>query len=389
MRIGVDAGCWANRRGYGRFTRGLLEALLAQPSEHEYLFFVDAQSYAQQPFPPRAKLVVVPTGQSPTAAASAGGRRAVGDLWAMAEAVRRTPLDVLFFPSVYTYFPAWTQATVILGIHDVIAEDYPDLIFPGGQGRRLWALKGWLARQQANYVLTVSDHARNGILRRFHPHSERIWVVDEAPDPVFRPLKNLDGALLQRYGIRPGERFLIYLGGINPHKNLTMLVQALADLGSEYADVRLLLVGDRADGFTPGLDALLSKITALDLTHRVHFTGFVPDPEVVHLLNAAQVLVLPSVAEGFGLPAVEAAACATPVIATRNSPLPDLLAGGGRFIDPTQPEALTHALREILADPHLREQLGQGAHARASQLSWARTARQMTALLDAIAQERS
>lgn len=80
----------------------------------------------------------------------------------MTKSVAGQSLDAFFFPSVYTYFPAITTGKIILGVHDVIAEDYPDLVFPDKKHRRLWALKGWLAHKQTNYIMTVSEHAKKG-----------------------------------------------------------------------------------------------------------------------------------------------------------------------------------------------------------------------------------
>lgn len=393
MRVGIDATCWSNRRGYGRFTRSLLGALFEADTAHEYLLFVDAQTHARGDLPRGVPRVVVPTTQAPTDAASADGRRSARDLLAMTAAVARHRLDAFFFPSVYTYFPLLNRTTIILGVHDVIAEDYPDLVFPDRRGRRLWALKGRLAHRQADYILTVSEHAKGGILRHFGHPSERVWVVDEAPDPVFRPMPpaELDRALLQQHAIAPEDRFFLYLGGVNPHKNLALAVEALAEVRRDPAagDARLVIVGDiRDDGFTPGLRALRERIAALDMAESVRFTGFLPDAEVVHLLNAAQAVVLPSFAEGFGLPAVEGAACGVPVIATRNSPLPDLLAGGGIFVDPTNRDQLTEAVRRLLTDPGERRLLGRGALRRAQELTWRHSVEQMTALLDAIARGR-
>ena len=389
MRIGIDAACWSNRRGYGRFTRGLIQALLEVNTEHEFILFVDTQTYAQGQLPASATCIVVPTTQSPTTAASASSRRSLGDLWAMAAAVAQCPLDALFFPSVYTYFPVLTRATIILGVHDVIAEEYPHLIFSERRSQQLWALKGWLAHRQADYILTVSGHAKSGIVRHFGHASERVWVVDEAPDPIFRPLplKEIDQELLYQHGILPTTRFLLYLGGVNPHKNLLMLIESLATIRYKASceDVRLVIVGDiKSDVFTPGLEALKARITELELTDIVHFTGFLPDADVVHFLNAALAVVLPSVAEGFGLPAIEGAACGTPVVATCNSPLPELLAGGGLFVNPTQPEQLTQALKQILSDEVKRQRMGQIALEKVRLLSWQRSARQMQEMLTAV-----
>ncbi len=387
MRIGIDATCWSNRRGYGRFTRGLIQALVEANIDDEFILFVDAHTFAKNQFPEQATCVVVSTTQAPTEAASSSGQRSLKDLWAMMQAVNRYPLDVLFFPSVYTYFPVITKATIILGVHDVIAEDYPELIFPQRRGRWLWNLKGWLAHHQADFILTVSNHAKNGIIRHFQQHTaDRIWVIDEAPDPIFRPLAatEIDWQLLGKHGISKGDRFLLYVGGINPHKNLGMLIESLAILHQEddCKDVRLVIVGDiKTDVFTPGLDALKTQILLRNLEPSVHFTGFVPDADVVHFFNASQVLVLPSFAEGFGLPAIEGAACGAPVVATHNSPLPDLLAGGGLFIDPTDPEQLTQALRQILSDEEGRCSMAKVALASARQFTWQRSAQQMQTML--------
>ena len=389
MRIGIDATCWSNSRGYGRFTRGLVRHLLDSNKADEFILFVDAQTAATHQLPETATHVVVSTSESPTEAASAAGQRSLQDLWAMASQVSRYPLDIFFFPSVYTYFPIFTQAKIILGVHDVIAEDFPELIFPQLKRRYLWQIKGGLARRQADYILTVSNHAKQGILRHFNYPTDRVWVVDEAPDPVFRPLsaREVDSALLQNHQLMAGDRFFLYLGGINPHKNLGTLMTCLSKISREpaHSDMKLVIIGEiEKEVFNPGLTALRQQIQALGLSEQVYFTGYLPDTEAVHFFNAAQAVVLPSFAEGFGLPAMEGAACGTPVIATINSPLPELLSGSGFFIDPHQPDELTDALRQILDNDLLREKFRKGALARSQQFTWQRTARQFKSKLDTL-----
>jgi len=129
MRVGVDAACWSNKRGYGRFTRGLLNAFVESNTKHELIFFVDSQTAGDGDLPSNVRTVVVNTGDRPTEAASASDSRSIKDLLAMTRAVAGQSLDAFFFPSVYTYFPAITTGKIILGVHDVIAEDYPDLVF--------------------------------------------------------------------------------------------------------------------------------------------------------------------------------------------------------------------------------------------------------------------
>lgn len=389
MKVGIDATSWSNRRGYGRFTRGLVGSLLETPAGHDFRLFVDAQCDPEE-LPEGAERVVMQTLRAPSEAASAGGNRSLRDLWTMRQAVGRHQLDVFFFPTVYTWFPLRKQdMRVIVGIHDVIAEDYPSLVFPLRHRRSLWRVKSWLARRQADHLMTVSEYSRHGLVERFRWPADRISVVGEAPDPVFRRLgeRELDREVLGRYGLAPERPFLIYLGGVNPHKNLPSLLRVLARLGerSELLDLLLVIVGAlHSDGFTPGVDALQRTVEQLGLEGRVVSTGFLPDEEVVHLLNAARVLVLPSAAEGFGLPAVEAAACGTPVVATRNSPLPRILEGAGLFVDPLDETALQVALESVLLDPDLWQRLSDRALSSAQALSWQSSVGQFLAMLERV-----
>lgn len=388
MRVGVDATCWSNPRGYGRFTRNLLAALLAEPDGRQYVLFIDRATYdcCPWPLPAGAEIVVVETQAAPSAAASAHGSRSPADLWRMSSAVAGQELDAFFFPSVYTWFPAPPGLRVLLGVHDVIAETYAQQVFPGRLQRTLWNVKGWLGRRQATYIVTVSDYARDRIAAHFHWPAERLWVVGEAPAPVFRPLaeRGATVAALAAHGLAPDIRYIMCLGGLNPHKNLSMLLDVLGHLHADprYAGLHLVLVGPaEEDTFTPGAGVLRKHLHALGLQGAVHFTGFIDDEEVVAWLNGALALVMPSLEEGFGLGAVEAAACGTPVVATCNSPLPQLLAGGGYFVDPLQPEQLAAALISLLDDEDRRRSLGETALRRASELTWPRAAGQFRALL--------
>ncbi|HUF17636.1 MAG TPA: glycosyltransferase family 1 protein, partial [Thermoanaerobaculia bacterium] len=256
----------------------------------------------------------------------------------------------------------------------------PEVIFPEGKGRRFWNWKSKLAHRQADFIMTVSEHARRSIIRVFGHKPERVIVVDEAPEPIFRKLeeREIDRQITARYRA-PEAPFLIYVGGINPHKNLPALIDALAAIRDErHESVDLLIVGELdTERFTPGLRQVREKIAALSMQNDVIFAGRVDDNDLVHLLNAASALVLPSLAEGFGLPAIEAAACGTPVIATRNSPLPDLLGDGGIWVDPLSAIELREGLRKILDDSAARDLMGAIAHERAARLSWEASARQL------------
>jgi glycosyltransferase involved in cell wall biosynthesis len=301
-------------------------------------------------------------------------------------------LDVIYFPTVFTYLPARTRAVVLLGVHDVIAETFSELVFPNGLHRRLWECKGRLGRRQAHTIVTVSDYAAKGIAERFNWPADGLWVVDEAPDPLFKTLPDpsLAQETLRRYGLAPPARYVICLGGLNPHKNVGMLLEVLADLRCEpaFADLRLALVGPaEEDTFTPGVADVRRRVIQLGLENSVLLTGYLPDEEVRHLLSYAELLALPSLMEGYGLAAVEAAVCGIPVAATRNSPLSQLLEGGGFFLDPGQPAAWHDAIAALLYDDERRKEMGAAARRCAAALSWEQSADRFVMLLDRLRDE--
>lgn len=379
MRIGIDATCWHNRRGYGRHARALLRTLVRLDSDNRYTLFLDSIE-AAEPTPDECEVRIVQSSVPTVQAASASGRRSLADMWRMSRALSSAEFDVLLFPTIYSYVPTFSRARKLVMVHDVIADTYPQLTVPRLAARLFWQIKGILGRKQADALVTVSDYSREAILKRFRFDPRRVFVVGEAADPVFRRLARPEpGPKLRSQGIDARGRMVVYLGGFSPHKNLGALVAAFARLAgrTEFDDVRLVMVGDKSgDAFHTYFGTVAAQVDALGLRERVVFTGYLDDEDVVVLLNIGSVLVLPSLMEGFGLPAVEAAACGCPVIATRASPLPKLLGDGGIYIDSREPD-IERALTEVLSSPDLRAKMSASGLAAAQRLTWQNAAGQM------------
>lgn len=387
MRIGIDATCWHNTRGYGRHARGLLSTLVKVDRQNRYIFVLDSDD-GLATIPSQAEIRLIKNATPTAIATAADGHRSLRDMWHMSRALSASEFDLLLFPTVYSYVPVLSRAKKIVMIHDIIAETFPELTVPNRVARLFWNTKVALGRWQADAIVTVSDYSRQGIVEHFHMTPERVYIVGEANDEIFRVVADAQPtAKLRALGMAPGSRSVIYLGGFGPHKNLEALLGAFGSLAHrpEFADVNLVMVGEyEKEVFHSQFQVLKQRVGELGLDRRVIFTGYLSDQDLVILLNLATVLALPSLMEGYGLPAVEAAACGCPVIATTASPLPGLLGEGALYIDPNDVQDLAGALERVLASPDLRQRMRKAGVAAASRLTWEAAAQQMIAVLNQV-----
>ncbi len=391
LKIGIDGTCLASGRGYGRFLRELLPPLLADRGDHSYVLFVD-EATAEDSALPDMPVERLRTGQGQADAASGSGARNPLDLLRMGRGVAEHTLDVFYFPSVFSWFPIPSSLPVALAIHDTIPERHGRIVFPHAWNRWLWQLKSWAARRQATSIVTVSEFARRQIADQFGIAPDEIFVTPEAPSPGFAPVVDDQDrkAWLRQRGLDPELAYFIFVGGVNPHKNVEGLIRGLASLrpDSSGREASLLLVGSYdTDTFHADTASIRVEVERHGLANRVHWVGFVPDAALRHLYAGSIGAVLPAFEEGFGLPAVEAAACGAACVATRESPLPEVLEGGGRFFDPQDDSDLVRALEFLWSQPEARADLARTALARASALDWAITARTTREALEATARK--
>lgn len=228
-----------------------------------------------------------------------------------------------------------------------------------------------LAAARVNAVITVSRSAKRDIVDLYGLPPERVHVVHEAASPAFRPIH--DRALLEATRARLGlpERFLLYVGTIEPRKNLPRLFDAFA-AARQRGDLPHHLVCVGPYGW--GSRDLHQKLEALGIAHVVHFTGYVPFDTLPVIYNLADIFVFPSLYEGFGLPVVEAMACGLPVVTASTSSLAEIAGDALETVDPLNTDALTDTLLTLATNAPRRRLLAERSLVRSRDFSWSTAA---------------
>lgn len=375
IHIGVDATTWRNDRGFGRFTRSLMRALIARNSEFRYTLLLDRPIEAS--LPDRADVLFASTTQTLNEAAVGDASRSFSDLWRLGEVARKAQFDIFFYPAVYSYFPLLAATPCIVCYHDCTAERFPEFLFPKKINHRLWQAKTLLAKAQTKRAMTVTETSAKDLETILKFPKDRIDVVTEGADAVFRRLDDsVVAAARERWRVAQTDHLFLTLGGMNAHKNIINLLRAMPAVIAQKPNVRVLIVGDTSGkGFwdnVPELQAFVRDTPGL--ADRITFTGYLSDEEVAELLNGAEALLFPSLWEGFGLPAVEAMKCGAPVISSDRGSLPEIVGDAGLMFNPEVPSDISGKILRFLNEDPLRESLKKKALERADLFTWERGA---------------
>ena len=181
-------------------------------------------------------------------------------------------------------------------------------------------------------------------------------------------------AVCAKYGIS-GE-YVLYVGTLQPRKNLIRLIEAFAAL--ESRTLKLVIAGQKGWLY----DRIFARARELDVEQRVIFPGYVAGADLPALLSGAQLFAFPSLYEGFGFPVLEAMACGVPVVCSNVSSLPEVAGDAALLVDPLDTGAWTTALERTLADEELRAELTTRGYAQVRRFSWQRAAEETLRVLE-------
>jgi len=297
------------------------------------------------------------------------------DQMALPGVLRRDAIDVFLSP--YYKRPLVTPCPAVITIHDLFFIGYPGRRRPVYDAVMTAAAR--LYARGAAAIIADSGHSRDAIVARLGIPAERIAVIPVGLGSEFRPTTPTP-TQRERYNL--GRAYVLYVGNFLPHKNLPRLLRAWAALPEPLRRGHRLVLAGAA---TAGRDELATQASALGLGQELVFAGRVEDRDLPALYGGASLLVLPSLEEGFGLPALEGMACGAPIVATRRGAVPEVVGDAGVLVDPEDERALAGALHRVLAGDLDRATLRRASLARAADFTAERTAGRVIDLLLATA----
>jgi glycosyltransferase involved in cell wall biosynthesis len=357
--IAIDASTLSTQGGPRTYLQGLLRALLEIDRENRYLIFYNDPVHLGS-FP-KAREMVLP------------GKNAISRLFRehilLPLACRREKVDLLHCPK--SAIPFRAPCPVVVTLHDLIPVMHPEL--ETFAARCYWKMHIPAAARRSDFIITISEHALQEIRNSYDVPADRIRVVMQSFDPAMldRPDPEKAKAVRNKYGL--GDGYILYVGTIQPRKNLETLIKAFALLKrNDITGRKLVIVGRKGWMF----DSLFSRISELGLENDVLFTGFIPDEELPDLFDGAAVFAYLSLFEGFGRPPLEAMACGVPVVTSNTTAIPEVVGNAGIAVDPRDPVRIAEALRQVLETPVLAEELRKKGIERARIFSWEKTARE-------------
>jgi len=359
MLIGIDAsrsviGQRTGTEAYARFLIRQLIPLAARRGHQLRLYF--NQPPAHGLFPAPYEPVVIPFPR----------------LWShlrLAWELQRNPPDIFFTPAhviPFTYHRRSVATVHDLGYHH----------FPEAHTWRQLAYLRWSTRHngRVSYRIIADSRATRSDLVRFDAlTAAKIEVVYPGIDPTLQPVTEEShlAAVQRKYQIR--SPYLLYIGTLQPRKNLVRLIRAFV---TSHLPHQLVLAGKSGWLSQPILDEVKRQQAPIILP------GFVPDADKAALISGATALLYPSLYEGFGFPALEAQACATPLLCANTSSLPEIVGDGALLVDPLNEAGLTQAIVQIASDANLRQTLVQKGQQNVKRFTWERTASQVLAVLE-------
>lgn len=266
--------------------------------------------------------------------------------------------------------PPGVSGRTVVTVHDMVYKAFPETVRARTKYMLDMGLKSSMKR--ADLIVTDSEFSKSEILKYFPKHESKIRVVPCGVDlEKFSPCRDNEKITAVKKNLEIEGEYFLYLGTIEPRKNLERLIQAYGIFAGRCSDApKLVLAGGKGWLY----DSIFAKVNELKLEDRVIFTKYVPSEDMNALMCGALAFVFPSIYEGFGMPPLEAMACGVPVLASNAASLPEVTGDCGVIVDPYSAEAIADGMERLYSDSSLRQQLSEQGIERAKGFTWDKSA---------------
>ena len=282
--------------------------------------------------------------------------------------LRRAGVDLLH--ALAFVAPLAAPCPFVVTVYDLSFLRFPEAFRPFNR----WYLSYFTANsvKRAKAVITISESTRRDVINLLNAPPERVHTIYCGVDASFRPLPQAEIDAFKSAHNLP-DTFVLYLGTLEPRKNVDGLIRAYARWRQrDPAAPPLVVAGGKGWYYSQ----IFELAQSLNLTNAVHFPGYIPQEAMNLWYNAATLFVYPSYFEGFGLPVLEAMACGTPVITSNVSSLPEVAGSAALLVDPVNMEQLSEALADVMRHPDLRQAMAEQGLVRAATFNWQETAQE-------------
>lgn len=300
-------------------------------------------------------------------------------VWSCAVAAQKyliSDLDIVHSPTL-ALFPIKPHDNYVLTVHDIIFKKFPQFL-PKGTVRHtnLFFNRNLTL---ADKIIADSESTKNDLVLEYKVPIDKITVIPVAADQIYHKLPEREILKIkEKYTLF--NPFILYVGTIEPRKNITLILKAFAHCQKFLPEYNLVIAGKKGWYY----NEIYHTLSQLHIHEKVIFLGYIPLEDLPGLYNAADLFVYPSLYEGFGIPPLEAMQCGTPVITSNTSSLPEVMGDNGVMINPYKFEDLCDAIKKILLDSKFREFQIQYGHERARQFSWKKTAEMTTSVYEEV-----
>lgn len=286
----------------------------------------------------------------------------------------RRKIDLLHSMAFVT--PLLNRIPAIITVYDLSFMHHPER-FPRAQ-RLYLQTQTQRSVTRAQRIVTISESSRADVHHFFGVPLEHIEVIYPGVAERFAPV-SAETLATFKVKTNPPERFILHVGTLQARKNIPTLIDAFSHLQDQ--SIHLVLVGGKGWLY----DDIFARVTELGMSNRVHFTGYVADDVLPLWYQSADMLVFPSVYEGFGLPIAEAMRGGTPVIAANTSSIPEVAGNAALMFNPHDSAELAHCMQSVLNDATLRATMSNNGQKQARKFTWTSAANKTAALYHSVA----